>query len=530
MARARTAMRKILEILRLRKESGLSQHKVSQASGCSLGTVNKVLKGAAQAGLEWPLEHEMSEEELQQRIFGVTKQARSSPRREGLNFEVVHRQLQTRKNLTVRLVWEEYRAGEPEGYGYSQFCHLYRRWREQHKVSMAQVHKAGQSVFVDFAGTTVMVYPPDGDPWEAQIFSAVLGASSFFYCEACRGQDLESWIGAHVRAFDYFGGVPKDLVPDNLKAGVTKADLYEPTINTTYLEMARHYHMAVLPARPGRPQDKGKVEANVRLVSQQILERLRHERFTSLQELNEAIAKHRDRLNDQPFQKRPESRRELFETLDRPALQPLPERPYELCFWLRARVHVDYHVAVKGHHYSAPVSLIQKTVDVRLTEHSVELLHRGQRVALHVRSRRRGGYTTNHAHRPVAHREHMGWPPERIKSWAAREVGPHTGELVSKMLDEHEYPQEHYRPSLGIIRLARHYGADRLEAASRRALHFGTLSYQSIKTMLESKADRLPLEANESSKQFEPVEHGNVRGGCYYRDDDSATDPRQGGA
>ena len=262
MARARTTMTKILEILRLRKESGLSQHKVSQASGCSLGTVNKVLKGAAKVGLEWPLQHPMTEQELQERIFGGSQEARTDPRREGLNFAAIHKQLQARQSLTIRLVWEEYRAAEPDGYGYSQFCHLYRQWREQHKVSMAQEHKAGESAFVDYAGSTVTVHPPDGDPWEAEIFSAVLGASSYFYCEACRGQDLASWIGAHVRALTFFEGAPACVVPDNLKSGVTKADLYEPTVNATYLEMARHYHMAVLPARPGRPRDNLKDSLN----------------------------------------------------------------------------------------------------------------------------------------------------------------------------------------------------------------------------------------------------------------------------
>lgn len=527
MARAKTAMKKILEILRLHKDQGLSQRKVARASGCSLGTVNKVLRGAARAGLEWPLEQELSEEELQQRVFGASPVAPGDPRRQDLSFEDVYRDMQKHKHLTTRLAWEEYRAIHENGYGYSQFCHLFREWRRQRKVTMAQEHKAGEAMFVDYAGSTVTIFPPGGEPWQAPIFSAVLGASSFFYSEGCRGQDLESWIGANVRTLNEFGGSPKSVVPDNLKSGVTKADLYEPRVNQTYLEFARHYGMAVLPARPGKPQDKAKVESNVRFISQNILARLRKERFASLAQLNAVIAEHRDRLNAQPFQGRTESRRELFETVDRPALQPLPAKPYEFALWLRATVNVDHHVTVKGHHYSAPAALVQQRVDVRLTEHSVELLHGGERVGLHVRSSRRGGYTTIHEHRPKSHKEHLDWPPERIKLWAAQEVGPRTGALVSKMLDEHEYPQEHYRPCLGIIRLARHYGADRLEAASRRALHYGQLSYRSIKRMLESKADRLPLD-NDGAKKFTPVEHRNVRGGSYYRGE-SGAGPQQGG-
>ena len=382
-------------------------------------------------------------------------------------------------------------------------------------------------MYVHYAGTTVRVCPPRCEPWDAQIFSAVLGASSYFHAEASRGQDLESWIGSHVRALAFFAGAPETVVPDNLKSRVTGAHLYEPRVNRTYLEFARHYGMSVLPARPERLKDKAKVKSNVKWISQNILEPFRHERFTSLAQLNAAIAERRARLNAQPFRKRPESRRELYESVDLPALQPLPAQACEFARWLRAKVNLDHHVTVDGHHYSAPAALVREHVDVRLSEHSVELLHRGERVAVHLRSHREGGYTTNNDHRPRSHREHLAWPPERIKRWAAREVGPQTGRAVSELLDAQGHPREHYRPCLGVIRLSRHYGADRLEAASQRALQFGKVGCQSIKSIPDSKADRLPLDDG-NRREFSLVEHGNVRGGSYYRE--HGGEQPQGGA
>ena len=316
-----------------------------------------------------------------------------------------------------------------------------------------------------------------------------------------------------MAAFEYFGGCVVVLVPDNLKSGVTQACRYEPVLNRSYMEMARHYGMAIVPARPYRPKDKAKVEKCVQWVEQNILEALRHERFTGLGELNEAIAKLVRVLNAKPFQKRPESRLQLFEELDRPALRPLPKQRYEYAEWLQARVNIDYHVVVDKHRYSVPCGLVREAVDVRLTTKCVEVLHRGRRVALHARNRTPGGFTTTPEHRPKAHREHGEWPPERMQAWAAK-VGPNTGRLVSELLHNSAFPQERYRGCLGIIRLARRHGEERMEAAARRALHYRTISYASIKAILTTNADRQPLEGE--ADRCTPVEHGNVRGGEYY--------------
>ena len=379
--------------------------------------------------------------------------------------------------------------------------------------------------FVDYAGQTVPVEDAEtGEVREAYVFVAVLGASSYFYCEASWGQDLEAWITAHVRTFEYLGGVVAVLVPDNLKSGVTKACRYEPVLNRGYKEMARYYGVAIVPARRFRPKDKAKVEKCVQLVEQSLLEPLRHQRFTSLAELNEALHERQAELNAKPFQKRPESRRELFEQLDRPALKPLPAERYEYAGWSVARVNIDYHVAVDGHRYSVPCELVQQQVDVRRTAGCVEVLHGGKRVALHRRSEVRGGLTTEPAHRPKSHREHGAWPPERMKQWAGQ-TGPAIAEVVSRLLDESEYPQERYGSCLGLIRLARQVGEARMEAAARRALHYETVSYRSIRAMLDSGADREPLE--DGAGTFKPPEHENVRGGAYYGESPGSADSEE---
>ena len=520
MAKARVAMHAIDEILRLHHECGRSQREIALSCQMSVGGVNKILRLARKAGLGWPLPAGLEEAELEERLYGRPAGPRRSERRAALDFAGIRQELAGRKGLTLQRLWLEYREEHADGYGYSRYCALYREWKARQDPVMLQEHKAGEKLFVDYAGLTVTVeIGGGGETRKAHIFVAVLGASSYFYAEASWGQDLESWIGSHVRALEFFGGSVEVLVPDNLKSAVARACRWEPGLNRTYREMARHYGMAIVPARPYRPRDKAKAEKGVQWVETALLAALRHERFTSLAELNEAIAKGVGEMNAKPFQKRPESRRDLFEQLDRPALRPLPAEPYEYARWLRARVNIDYHVAVDKHRYSVPCALVRQQVDVRLTAGCVEVLHRGLRVALHRRSRAAGGFTTEPTHRPRSHREHGKWPPERIRQWAGK-VGPHTQELVGRLLDGSRYPQERYGGCLGILRLAGQQGEDRVEAAAARALHFGTVSYASIKAILASGADRLPLPG--SGERSEPVEHANVRGGGYYNGEPAA--------
>ena len=510
MARTRVSMRKIRDILRLQAE-GLSDRQIARSLGLSHRTVGAYRQRAQAAGLGWPVPAELDDGALQARLFpaaAVSRAARPQP-----DWATIHRELR-RQGVTLRLLWLEYKAVHPEGYQYTQFTQRYRRWSGQLDLALRQDYKAGEKAFVDYAGQTVPVVDPDsGQVRQAQIFVGVLGASNYLYAEATWTQALADWIGAHVRMYAAWGGVPAITVPDNTTTGVRHACFYEPDLNPTYQELAVHYGTAVIPARVRRPRDKAKVETGVQLVERWVLAPLRHQRFFSLAELNQAMIGLRDALNARPFQKLPGSRQTLFETLEQPALRPLPSTPYELAVWKKARVNIDYHIQVEGHLYSVPYPLVRREVDVRLTASAVEVLHRGRRVAAHLRSRAKGGYTTDPAHRPKAHQQHLAWSPSRLIRWAET-IGPASGQLAQQILQSRPHPEQGYRACLGLMRLAKRYSNERLEAACRRALHSGTPSYRSVKSILEHRLDQQPLEAQ--ARLALPAQHAHLRGPAYY--------------
>jgi transposase len=424
--------------------------------------------------------------------------------------------MRTRKKtkVTLQLLWLEYKANHPDGLQYSQFCQLYRDWRRGLDRVLRQEHKAGEKVFVDYAGQTIPVVDrATGEIVEAQLFVGVLGASNYTFAEACWSQELPHWIGAHVHMYEYFGGVPELTVPDNLKAGVRHACYYDPDLNPTYHEMAVHYGTAILPTRPVKPRDKAKVEAGVLLAERWILARLRHHTFFSLADLNGEIRRLLALLNDRPFQKLEGCRRSLFEELDQPALQPLPVQPYEFARWKKVRPNIDYHVDVDGHYYSVPHELSREPMEARYTPTMVEIIHRGRRIAAHVRSYRKGGFTTEPSHRPKAHQKHLEWTPSRLVAWANK-TGPRTGELVGRILESKPHPEQGYRACLGLLRLGETYSPTRLEAACRRALHIGGLSYRSVKSILKNGLDQVPLE--EQGQLALPQDHDHLRGTHYY--------------
>jgi transposase len=513
MAARRLSMRKIKEVLRLGAQ-GLSDREIARSVGVPRTTVRNYRRRAREAGIGWPLPEGLTESALEARLFPpkppVGRHERPDP-----DWSHVHRELR-RPGVTLQLLWLEYKQVHPRGYQYSRFCDLYREWKGSLDPVLRQEHRAGERVFVDYAGQTVPVVDPEtGEVREAQIFVGVLGASNFTFVEATWSQSLPDWTASHVRMFEYFGGVPEVVVPDNLAAGVSRACRYEPDLNPAYQELATHYRVAVVPARPRRPRDKAKAESGVQVAERWILAPLRNHTFHSLAELNGEIRRLREELNDRRFQKLEGTRRILFETQERPALRGLPASRYEYAEWRRARANVDYHVTVDHHHYSVPHALVRKQIDVRLTTDAVELFHDGQRVAAHPRSRRRGGFTTHPDHRPKAHREHLAWPPSRLIRWAEK-TGPQTAQVVTRILETRPHPEQGYRPCLGLLRLGQRYGEDRLEKACRRALHIGGLSYRSIKSILEHGLDRLPLE--EQTALELPQDHDNVRGPDYYSD------------
>jgi transposase len=416
--------------------------------------------------------------------------------------------------VTLTLLWEEYRSQHPGGYQYSRFCDLYRDWCGQLTTSMRQIHKAGEKMFVDYAGHTLpIVDRSTGEIREAQIFVAVLGASSYTFAEATWSQALADWIGSHTRALSFFGGVPQIIVPDNLKSGVNKPCRYEPDLNPTYNDLALHYGTAVIPARVRKPKDKAKAEVAVQVVERWILARLRNRTFFCLAEANAAIAELLEDLNNRPFKKLPGSRREAFETLDQPALRPLPEAPYEFAEWKKARVNIDYHVEVLGHYYSAPYQLLKQQLDVRLTATTVECFHKNKRVASHRRSDLKGRHSTLAEHMPKAHQEYAGWDAKRLIGWATT-AGADTAALVEKILAPRAHPQQGFRAALGLMRLGKLHGQDRLEAACKRALLTGATSYKSVASILERGLDRQALP--EPKAPAAPINHRNIRGNTYY--------------
>lgn len=512
MAAARISMRKIHDILRLFHEAKLSRRRIALCLSLSRDTVAKTLTRAEAAGLTWPLPDELDEAALERLLYPPVRPVPNRDRPVP-DWAEVHRELKG-KGVTLQLLWQEYKAAHPDGYQYSWFCDLYRRWRSTLDLVMRQDHRAGEKLFVDYAGQTIEVVDPEtGEARPAQLFVAVLGCSNYTYAEATWTQALPDWIGSHQRAFHFFGGVPEIVACDNLKAGVTKAHRYEPDLNPTYQDLAQHYGVAILPARVSMPRDKAKVEAGVLLAERWILACLRHRRFFSLEELNEAIAELLERLNDRPFQKLEGSRRSLFESLERPALRALPHTPYVYAEWKKVRVHIDYHVEVDGHYYSVPHQYARQQVEARLTETTLECFFRGRRIASHARSLRRGRHTTVKAHMPPSHRHYADWTPERLVDWAAK-TGAATAELVRRIIASRAHPQQGYRTCLGILRLGEAHGPDRLEAAARRALAIGATSYKSVASILKHGLDRRPLPGDES--QEPAVEHDNIRGAQYY--------------
>jgi transposase len=512
MVQERLTMRKIREVLRLKWECGLSNRAIARSCSISHSTVGEYVRRAKEAGLSWPLPDDLDEERLFKLLFPKPPDPGSQvipcP-----DWSWVHAELR-KKSVTLRLLWVEYREDHPTGYGYSQFCALYREWAKRLNPSMRLTHKAGEKVFVDYAGQTVSVVDPDtGEVCQVQIFIGALGASNYTYVEAQWSQELPNWINGHVRMFSFFGGVPEIVVPDNLKAGVKNPCRYEPDLNPTYQDLAEHYGVAVIPARSGKPKDKAKAEVGVQVAERWILARLRNRTFFSLADLNHAIRELLGLLNERPMKHLERSRREFFELLDRPALRPLPEQPYVFATWKKARVNIDYHVEFDKHYYSVPYTLIHEEIDIRATQSTVEIFFKNKRVASHPRVKSPGRHTTLAEHMPTAHQKYLEWTPERLVRWA-QSIGAHTAQLVQALLDSRKHPQQAYRSCLGLLRLAKRYGEERLEAACRRAFPAGIISYKGVKNILDAKLDQ--VEPEEPSTVV-PESHENVRGQSYYR-------------
>ena len=505
MGQARLPVRKIREALRLKAE-GFGDRQIAAVIGSARSTVQECLRRCREAGIAWPLPLELDEPALHVRLYRRSVALARTPQPD---FAYLHAELK-RRGVTRMLLWQEYKAAHPDGWQYSVFCDAYRRWLARQEIVLRQEHLPGDKGFVDYAGHTVPVVDRlTGEVRPAQVFIAVLGCSNYTFAEATLTQALPDWLGSHVRAVEYFGGSPAAFVPDNLKSAVTKARRYEPDINRAYQDFAEHYGVAILPARVRKPRDKAKVEGGVLIVERWILARLRNRVFFSLEELNQAIAGLLENLNTRPFKKMAGCRRSRFVELDKPALRPLPSRPYEFAEWRKSKVHPDYHIEVARAYYSVPYRFVGEQVDVRLTAQAVEIFHAGTLIAAHAKAQERGRRSTRRAHRPDKHVAVIENTLARTLQ-RARDIGPATAAVIATQAAHRKHPEETLRSAQGILRLARDFSAVQLEAACERALALRSYSYRAVRTLIE----------NPVSEPVQPaldLPHENVRGPEYFQ-------------
>jgi transposase len=524
MAQERVSMRKIKEILRLKYENKLSNRQTAISAGVSRDAVANYLARAKTAGVDWTKDKDLTEAELESKLLftnkfnGYIKQGHKHEP----DWQYVHEELK-RPNVTLALLWEEYKSDDGQGYQYSYFAELYLIWKKKQRISMRQTHKAGEKLFIDYGAGLSIIDRSTGEVVDVDMFLCVWGASNYTYAEASLSQTSREWLMSHVRALEYFGCVPHIGVPDNLKSGITKACRYEPDINSAYLGLAQHYNFAVIPARPHTPKDKAKVEVGVLIAKRWIMASLRNRKFFSLTELNEAIKELLVKLNNRKMKKVNKSRREVFEELDKPAALALPEKRYEYAEWKKCRVNIDYHIEVDKHYYSVSYQLLREEVDVRLTDNVVEIFFHGKRQVSHARSFEKYKPTTLKEHMPLSHQKYLEWTPSRIMAWADK-TGPYTKEMVKNILETRKYPEQGYRSCLGILRLTNTYSVQRMENACKRAAAYHTYSFKSVKVILENNLDKQPdlFVDKKDSQQAAPAQqvlpsHENVRGENYYK-------------
>lgn len=515
MANKRLSMRKIREILRLKHDSGLTNRQIGLSLNISPGTVCNHLNDAKAAGISWPLPEELTDTALEEQIYGKAISASTRKRYAVPDWEYVYKELK-KKSVTKQLLWQEYREQNAEHYySYSQFCSSFNNWCKTKDLSMRQIHKNGEKLFVDYAGQTVPIINPDtGEEVAAQVFVAVLGASNYTYAEATLTQGLPDWISSHVNALDYIDGVPEIVVPDNLKSAVKKCHRYDPDLNPTYQKLAEHYGFAVIPARVRKPKDKAKAENAVQIVERKILARLRNEEFFSLGQLNKAIKHILQELNEQPFQKLPGSRRSAYLKQDKPFLKPKPVAKYIYTEIKLAKVHIDYHIEVDKHYYSVPYTLVKEKVEAHITNNTISIYHNNQRIVTHAKSNQKGRHTTLTEHMPEAHKFKSKWTPERFRMWAD-DIGAATCSIVENILQQRLHPEQGYRACLAVLTLAKKYSNARLENACARAIDIGAPHRKNIESILKNGLDNVKNESQQENNSF--IAHDNVRGKNYYQ-------------
>ena len=508
------SMRKLKEILRLKYQAELSHRKIGVSLSISPGTVSTYINRAKLMGIEsWPLPTHWDDVKLNKQFIQTKIKPRTAiplP-----NWLMFHPQLK-KKGVTKQLLWQEYIERNPDNhYSYPQMCRIYKDWLSIQQPSMRQVHQYGEKLFIDYCGPTLPITDPEtGERHGAQIFVAVMGGSNYTFAEATSSQKLEDWVMSHVRAFQFFGAVPDIIVPDNLRSATTRACKYDPDLNPTYQQLAAHYNVTIIPARPLRPKDKAKAENGVLIVERWIMAVLRHETFYSLMQLNLRISELLIRLNTKKFQKLPGNRVSEYHTHELPAMRPLPLIDYQYTFIKKVRVNVDYHVEVNQHYYSVPYGLLRQKIEAHVSDKMVKMYHQNQLVAQHLRAQRIGGYSTLVEHMPKSHQDYATWTPERLKEWAGK-LGDAVLQWVEHKLASHLHPQQSGKVCFGLLSLSKHYPQSRLNAACQRALDTGCYRLENIKIILKKNLDKAVYEA-EPIDRLAGIKHDNVRGQGYY--------------
>ena len=496
-------MTKAKEILRLHQALGLSQRAIAEATGCSVGTVSNVLHKAETAGIKYPIQ--MTDKELVSLLYSPVKETDSKQRTEP-DLLYIHREMQ-RKGVTLTLLWEEYKAKYPDGLMFTQFCDRYRTFRKQNNVYMRKIYKAGEREMVDWAGLTMEYTDAYGTKHPVYLFVADLPASSYIYAEPFRDTKLSSWIDGHVNAFEIFGGTPRIVIPDNAKTAVTKVNYYDPKLNRTYRDMAAHYNVAIIPARPGKPRDKAPVETAVQIVERRIIAKLRNRQFLSFDELYEAVMQELEIVNTKPFQKIPSNREDTFREIEQKELKPLPKDRYEYAEWKTLKAAFDYHIEYDRHYYSLPYIYAGKHLEIRATSRTIEIFFKHERIAAHRRNYNKSQrYTTLKEHMPPEHKAVSEWDSERFISWAQK-TGPNTAEFIQWLLESREHPEQAFKTCAGILRLAEKVPVQHMEEASKRAIERNVYSYKYFDILLRNL---------DSANAVQPIPHSNVRGSHYY--------------
>lgn len=499
-------MLKEREILRLKK-AGLSLREIAESCSCGKTIVSEVLARARKANIFWPLD--LSDKKLMSQLYPPTQRVTTVPEPD---MEYVFYEMK-KKGLTLMLLWEEYKEKYPHGIMYTQFCSRYRDFKKSNRLTMHIEHKAGEEMQVDWAGQTVpYVDAVTGEFRSACIFVAVLPASSYPFVYAYSHKKLSNWIDAHVRAFEYFGGVPLVTIPDNTKTAVITPDVTNPVLNRSYSDMANHYSTAIVPARKRKPRDKAADENMVGNVSRRILAPLRNVKFFSVYEINQAIGIELEKFIRRPFQKMEGNRLEAFLKIDKPALMPLPRDRYEYCDWKETRVVYNYHVEYENFYYSVPYDYAGSPCSVRATKDTMEVFVDGERVAAHKRNYNKGCcYTTSREHMAEEHKAVSGWSKDRFISWANK-IGPSTGEFVKKVLESRQYPVQAYRACMAIMSHAKNCSSDIMEIASRKALDLEIYSYKYFKMILKQEF----LKKGKDKRSDRIIVHSNLRGSSAY--------------